>query len=251
MSYSVIEDLLPLGTNRPGTIIHPIGVVIHETATPNATAQNEVNYFKGGNRNASAHYFVDDTTIIRDIPEDEMAWHAGPTANRRYLSIEICHFDDPTKFANAWARAVWLTADMCKRYGWTPDANSTVVSHAWVSATFKETDHTDPVQYFSAHGKTFSDFVNAVKALLSPPAPTPAPTPKPTPAPALSDDLPFLKQGSNSLAVRALQKLLNLNGACLVVDGDFGPATLSAVKTFQAKKGWTPNGEVGQTTWEA
>ena len=37
--------------------------------------------------------------------------------------------------------------------------------------------------------------------------------------------------------VNTLQTLLNNKGASLAVDGDFGPATLAAVKSFQSSKG--------------
>lgn len=166
MAYPIREQLLPVGMNRPGTWLNPVGVIIHETATPGATADAEARYFAGGDRGASAHYFVDDITIIRITPENEVAWHAGPTANRQFLSIELCHFADPAQFEETWKRAVWLAADMCRRYGWDPD--QAIHSHAWVSRTYRETDHTDPYDYFQAHGKTMDDFIADVKKELIP-----------------------------------------------------------------------------------
>lgn len=167
MGYQVTEKLLPLGksTNRPGTPLRPVGVVIHETATPGATAANEYRYFAGGYRGASAHYFVDDKTILRVIPENEMAWHAGPTANKQYLSIELCHFKEAARFEEVWKRGVWLAADMCRRYGWDPD--KAIRSHAWVSKTWRETDHMDPEGYFAAHGKSMEQFIADVKKELA------------------------------------------------------------------------------------
>lgn len=169
MAYQIVEKLLPKGgkaanSNRPGTPLSPEGVVVHETATPNATAENEYRYFSTGYRGASAHYFVDDKVILRVIPENEMAWHAGPTANKKFLSVELCHFKDETRFQETWKRAVWLVADMCRRYGWDP--KKAVVSHAWVSRTWKETNHTDPEGYFAAHGRSMEQFVSEVVNLL-------------------------------------------------------------------------------------
>lgn len=163
MGYQIIERLLPLGklTNRPGKPFSPIGVIIHETATPGAIAEDECRYFSSGYRGASAHYFIDDKTILRVIPENEVAWHAGPTANRQYLSIELCHFKEPARFEEVWKRGVWLAADMCRRYGWNPDM--AIHSHAWVSRTYHETDHTDPEAYFAAHGKNMELFIDDVK----------------------------------------------------------------------------------------
>lgn len=167
MSYQIIERLLPVGVNRPGAGLNPIGVIIHETDNPDATAEGHARYFASGNRDASAHYFVDYDSIVRTIPENEVAWHAGPKANRQFLSIELCHFDDEVRFQETWKRAVWFAADMCKRYGWDPD--QAIHSHAWVSRTYQETDHTDPYGYFQAHGKTMDDFIADVKSQLEVP----------------------------------------------------------------------------------
>ena len=40
--------------NRSGSRLNPKGVVVHETATPGATAEREYQYFNGGDRGASA-----------------------------------------------------------------------------------------------------------------------------------------------------------------------------------------------------
>lgn len=62
---------------------------------------------------------------------------------------------------------------------------------------------------------------------------------------------PYIKQGSSGDGVRALQYLLNeKRGAGLVVDGAFGPATHSAVTTFQSHAGITVDGEVGPVTFK-
>jgi LysM repeat protein len=161
MSVTIKEDLLPVGTNRPGTRFNPIGLTVHETASPGDSDEGEDHFFHGGNRNASAHYFVDTDSAIREIPENEEAWHAGPTANARYLSMELCHATNASDFQKIWDNGVWLAADMFKRHGWaiTP---TTLVSHDWTSRTFHETDHTDPIGYFKTFNKTWDDFYNAV-----------------------------------------------------------------------------------------
>ena len=38
-------------------------IVIHYTGNKGDTAKNNADYFYGGNRQASAHYFVDDNSI--------------------------------------------------------------------------------------------------------------------------------------------------------------------------------------------
>lgn len=158
MSYPIQEQLLRY--NRPGTIISPQGIVVHDTDDPGATAQNLHDYWNTSpTAQASAHYVIDWNTIIRLIPENEKAWHAGKTANNLYLSFEMCvpSSHDPEKFKAVWDRAVWLTADILRRHNWSTD---TLFTHNDVSNMYRETDHTDPLAYFKEYGKSWSDFKN-------------------------------------------------------------------------------------------
>lgn len=140
----------------------PEGFVIHSTATPGATAQNEFNYFNSQYRAASAHYFVDWLEIIRAIPENEVAWHAGPSANSRYLSVEMSEpkGQEPEKFQEVIKRTVWLVADACVRYGWTKE---NIFSHQMISQMYGETNHTDPTGYLKTYGMTWEDLVQAIE----------------------------------------------------------------------------------------
>jgi hypothetical protein len=61
-----------------------------------------------------------------------------------------------------------------------------------------------------------------------------------------------VQSGATGQAVTALQKELNAKHHYgLVVDGSFGPATLTAVKSFQSHQGLTADGSVGPATWQA
>ena len=62
---------------------------------------------------------------------------------------------------------------------------------------------------------------------------------------------PVLTKGKTGSAVRELQTLLNQKGFACDVDGSFGPATLAAVKAFQAANGLAVDGSVGPATWTA
>lgn len=157
--YSITEKLIV--NNRSREALEPQGMVIHSTATPGATAQNEFNYFNSAYRGASAHYFVDWIEIIRTIPESEVAWHAGYTANHRFLSVEMCEpqVNDPARFEEVWKRTVWLVADACIRYEWTEER---IWSHRGVSGAYGETDHTDPIDYLNQYGRTWDDLLSAI-----------------------------------------------------------------------------------------
>ena len=63
---------------------------------------------------------------------------------------------------------------------------------------------------------------------------------------------PSLRRGSSGAAVTALQKKLAAAGfSAGPADGQFGPLTDAAVKTFQRARGHTPDGAVGLQTWAA
>jgi len=62
---------------------------------------------------------------------------------------------------------------------------------------------------------------------------------------------PTLVEGATGTAVQTLQTRLNVWGATLTVDGDFGPDTLAAVKAFQTEQKLTVDGIVGPQTWAA
>lgn len=70
------------------------------------------------------------------------------------------------------------------------------------------------------------------------------PTPEPQPS-----GKPVLMKGSNGNDVKDLQNALNKFGYGLVVDGDFGPKTDSAVRDFQKNHGLKVDGKVGPLTW--
>lgn len=61
----------------------------------------------------------------------------------------------------------------------------------------------------------------------------------------------ILRQGATGDAVKYLQTRLNVWGAKLTVDSDFGALTLAAVKAFQTKQKLTVDGVVGPATWSA
>ena len=67
----------------------------------------------------------------------------------------------------------------------------------------------------------------------------------------MDEDMETLKVNSRGSQVRTLQRLLNaIIGTNLVVDGDFGPATKSAVITYQNSRKLEADGVVGPMTWK-
>lgn len=73
----------------------------------------------------------------------------------------------------------------------------------------------------------------------------------PTRAERKAADQPLAKKGSVSEGIKNIQRILNDLGwtPALVVDGNFGPKTESAVKWFQWNNGLVADGIVGNKTW--
>lgn len=73
-------------------------IVVHDTANPRAgaNAQAHFKYFNGADRQASAHYFVDDEQILQLVEDTQAAWHCGDgrgqygITNQNSLGVEIC-----------------------------------------------------------------------------------------------------------------------------------------------------------------
>ena len=67
----------------------------------------------------------------------------------------------------------------------------------------------------------------------------------------MDDDMDTIRSGSKGAQVRTLQRLLNaIMGAGLDVDGDFGPATKTALVAYQNARGLEIDGICGPASWK-
>jgi len=148
----------------------PEGIVIHETATPGATAANEATYFRREwmNMDAYVHAFVDKTGVIQIHPTNRGVWGAGAVANQRFIQIELAEESNTSDFARSVNNDAIYVASLLKQYGLTPSladgtGSGTIWSHNAVSQYLGGTNHTDPTGYFSKWGYSMSQFFDLVK----------------------------------------------------------------------------------------
>ncbi|MCO6540914.1 MAG: N-acetylmuramoyl-L-alanine amidase [Lactobacillus sp.] len=149
----------------------PEGVVIHETATPGASAWNEVTYFNREWRNAQTyvHAFADANNILQIHDTDYGVWGAGPWANSRMIQIELCEENTRANFARSVNNQAYFTAVMLKRYGLTPSladgkGSGTIWSHNAINQYHPSAGgHTDPIGYFNKWGYTMWQFYELVQ----------------------------------------------------------------------------------------
>ena len=100
-SLNLGVELIPEGRkNRSGGSINPQFITIHNTSNTNSGAdasahsrfvRNTGHYIlsDGRKRWVSWHYTVDDGEIIKHLPINERAYHAG-SGNSKSIAIEIC-----------------------------------------------------------------------------------------------------------------------------------------------------------------
>lgn len=106
-------------------VIHYVGAV--------STAKNNADYFAGGDRQASAHYFVDENEIWQSVEESRAAWHCGGPlqgpgghtffnlcTNRNSIGIEMCVVKKGGKYiikTGTVNNTAWLVQRLMKKYG--------------------------------------------------------------------------------------------------------------------------------------
>ena len=89
--YKVIEAIAPLSnSNRPGTVKTKYYVTVHDTASSAESADGRMhaNYVYEGGGGTSWHYSVGNDGIYHQIPDNEVAYHAGDGTGTEYHLIE-------------------------------------------------------------------------------------------------------------------------------------------------------------------
>lgn len=122
---NIIDKLLSINPySRIGDKQNKIeNIVIHWVGNAGSSALANRNYFeslKNIHKYASAHYIIGlNGEIIRCIPDDEIAYHAGNySMNRKSIGIENCHPNWGGKFnEKTYNSLIELCAYLCKKYG--------------------------------------------------------------------------------------------------------------------------------------
>lgn len=228
------------GGGRPLSYIKYI--VIHYTGNDGDSDESNGRYFHNNIVKASAHYFVDSDSITQAVPDDYVAWSVGgkfsttngagslygKCTNSNSISIELC---DNVKngviypTAETIKNAVELVQALMKKYN-VPIEN--VIRHYDVNGK-------QCPKYWVDNAKWQSEF----KALLGSVKKAANPYKEPT---------TNIKKGSKGEGAKWVQWELNEEGYGLVVDGDFGTKSDTALRDFQKKRGLTVDGICGKGT---
>lgn len=98
-------------------------IVIHDTgnASKGADANAHYSFFNSADRQSSAHYFVDDSQVLRIIKDSDKSWHCGDgngkygITNENSIGIEIC-ININSNFNIAFDKAAQLTSLLMREY---------------------------------------------------------------------------------------------------------------------------------------
>lgn len=164
-------------------------IVIHSMEAPESsnTAENVANYFKAGTVKASAHYCVDNNSVVQCVLDKDVAY-AAPGANSTGLHIELAGYarQSRAEWLDAYSQpmlrlAAKLTADKLREFGIPIQSIAAagllaglpgITRHVDVSNAFHLSTHTDPGVGFPMD--VFLQFVR--EASGASPAPTPPPS---------------------------------------------------------------------------
>lgn len=143
-------------------------VVIHYTGNSKDLAVSNAKYFNSNtNCQASAHYFVDDTTIYQSVQDKDKAWHCGTSGkyyhsecrNTNSIGIEMCCTAGNYKVSETTKiNAAELCASLCKKYGITIDR---VVRH--YDVTHKQC----PAQMAGDNNIEWQNFKNMIQGYIN------------------------------------------------------------------------------------
>lgn len=241
VNYTRISPNKSVMSNKVNTHI-----VIHHMAG-NLTVEQCGSVFSSSGREASSNYGVDTKGRVgMYVEEKDRSWATSSREiDSKAVTIEVAndtiggnwHVSD-----TALNKTIELCADICKRNGikrlnYTGDKSGNLHAHRWYAST------ACPGPYLYSK---FSYIANEVNKLLGSNSST---TVKPAPA---TKTTILLKKGSTGTEVKTLQTNLNkVINANLVVDGDFGKATETAVKNFQKKYKLDVDGIYGEESDKA
>lgn len=157
-----VQLLTPNPYSRPQESLKQIrGIVIHYTANPGTSAQQNRDYFEGlkeaHTTSVSSHFIVGiEGEIIQCVPSSEIAY-ASNERNEDTLSIECCHPDETGKFTKeTYDSLVHLTAWLCGKFRVAPTA---VIRH------YDVTGKKCPL-YFVEHEDEWKKFLDDVKEYI-------------------------------------------------------------------------------------
>jgi hypothetical protein len=158
MKYEIITDHRLTdgycGSYRYGK---PEGVALHEPANEGLIL-NQIGYeLRDPAANGIVHAWADDDELREISNTDYKCWGAGGPANARLVQIEVCRIANKANAIAAIDRGLFWAAYQLYWYDLactdaTKNGQGTVWTHLAITKFLGNTDHTDPIAYWSSVG---------------------------------------------------------------------------------------------------
>lgn len=183
---------------KAGKTIVPKGIMVHSTGANNPYLKryvgpddgllgnnpynNHWNQDRPDGRQVCPHAFIGklaDGSIAtyQTLPWNHRGWHAGGEANNSHIGFEICedNLTDASYFNAVYQEAIELCVYLCRLYNLT---EKNIIGHYEGYQKGIASNHGDPKNWFSLHGKSMDSFRADVQIDLnitaaSPPLPSP------------------------------------------------------------------------------
>ena len=144
-------------------------IVCHYTGNSKDLAVNNAKYFKNNVVEASAHFFVDDTSIYQSVKMNDIAWHCGANSykhatcrNDNSIGVEMCCTAGNYKISSKTKKnAAYLVASLCKYLGIKEGDVSDCVLRHW-----DVTGKNCPAQMTGNRNAEWEDFILMVRNIL-------------------------------------------------------------------------------------
>ncbi|MDR3156522.1 MAG: N-acetylmuramoyl-L-alanine amidase, partial [Lactobacillales bacterium] len=143
----------------------PSMVIIHETANPRSTIENEITFMTRNQKNAFVHSFTDANRVITVANPNYKAWGCGANGNRYGIQIENIEVHSKDDFAKELANCAGYTAKYLLKYGLgspklitsktRPFGGGNLASHSMISRIMGGTTHSDPDGYWADRAGRF------------------------------------------------------------------------------------------------
>ena len=195
-------------------------IVMHYTGNSKDTAWANANYFQGANRNASAHFFVDNTSIYQSVELRDTAWHCGGSTyyhsscrNSNAIGIEMCcTAGNYTISETTIKNSAYLCAYLCKQLGITANQVDTYVLRHY-DITHKKCP-AQMVDNSPTQDKDWVAFKSQVKTILG--AASSSTNTKPTTSTTTSKELYRVRKAWSDAKsqIGAYSSLANAKAAC-------------------------------------
>jgi N-acetyl-anhydromuramyl-L-alanine amidase AmpD len=231
-------------------------IVMHVMVAPETSDRAEAcaQMFATTDRDASAHYNVDNNSIVQGVRDEDVAW-AAPGANSDGIQIEQAGtIQTEAQWRDNYSSdmmklAAELVAHLCKKHGipavWRDatdlKANLRGITDHWqATQAFRLSTHTDCGAAYPRN-KLIQDVQDQLEGDHNKHARPDKP------------DLPTIKLGYHGWLAKKLQKHLKANGFYIGHERCFAfdELTEREVRRFQRHVGLRADGVVGPMTWRA